>query len=77
MRYTLIMPKRHEEQLQNAVQKQRKNKGLTQQELADAVNVTRQTIIAIEKGNYVPSVVLALNIAQYFDTSIEDLFFYQ
>ncbi|OGM28935.1 transcriptional regulator [Candidatus Woesebacteria bacterium RIFCSPHIGHO2_01_FULL_41_10] len=59
----------------NCVHKFRAKKGVTQQELADAVGVTRQTVIAIEKGNYTPSVLLALKIAQYFNTSVEKLFY--
>ena len=50
-----------------------KNK-VTQEELGKAVGVTRQTIIAIEKGNYTPSVLLALKIAKYFNTIVEKLF---
>ena len=50
-----------------------KNK-ITQEEFAKAIGVTRQTIIAIEKGNYTPSVLLALKIAQFFNTSVEKLF---
>ena len=53
--------------LHNDVYKLRITKKITQQELGDAIGVTRQTIIAIEKGNYTPSVALALNIANYFD----------
>lgn len=60
--------------LENSVQKVRKDKGVTQEQLAEVVGVTRQTIISIEKGNYVPSVLLAMRIAQYFDTTIESLF---
>lgn len=58
----------------NSVFRIRKRKGITQQELANKVGVTRQTIIAIEKGNYVPSVLLAIKIAKYFKTSVEKLF---
>ncbi len=47
---------------------------MTQQELADRAGVTRQTIISIEKGNYSPSVELALRIARVFDTTVEALF---
>jgi putative transcriptional regulator len=47
----------------------------TQEKLAEAVNVTRQTIIAIEKGNYTPSVLLAIKLARYFKTTVEDLFY--
>ena len=58
----------------NNVQKVRTTGKITQEELAQAVRVTRQTIIAIEKGNYTPSVLLALKIAKFFRTSVEKLF---
>jgi putative transcriptional regulator len=64
-------------QLQNIVGKKRLNKGVTQETLAEAVGVTRQTIIALEKGNYVPSVLLALRIAVYFNQPVESIFFYE
>lgn len=47
---------------------------MTQQELADQVGVTRQTILAIEGGNYNPSLILALRIAQVFDEPVENVF---
>ncbi len=47
---------------------------MTQQELADRVGVSRQTILAIEKGNYNPSVELALRLARVFGTTVEELF---
>lgn len=47
---------------------------LTQEDLAQAVGVTRQTILAIEKEKYDPSLVLAFRIARYFNASIEDVF---
>ena len=47
---------------------------LTQEELADNLRVTRQTIIAIEKGKYSPSLELAFKIAEVFDVKIEDIF---
>ena len=62
------------ESIKNAVYESRSKKGSTQEDLADAVGVTRQTVIAIEKGNYVPSVLLALKIAGYFNMSVESLF---
>ncbi len=62
--------------LHNTILDLRTTQGVTQQELADAVGVSRQTIIAIEKGNYTPSVTLALELATYFDTHVEDIFFY-
>ena len=48
--------------------------GVTQEELALALGVTRQTIIAIEKGNYTPSVMLALRVAKFFNVKVEDIF---
>ena len=48
--------------------------GLTQQDLAARVGVTRQTILSIEKGNYNPSVGLAIRLARVFGVSVEDLF---
>ncbi len=62
------------ELITNTVQEYRTHARVTQEELARAVGVTRQTIIAIERGNYTPSVLLALKIAQYFDTTVENLF---
>lgn len=58
----------------NFVQEYRNKNKITQEELGQAVGVTRQTIIAIEKGNYTPSVLLALKIAKYFNTTVEKLF---
>jgi len=58
----------------NLVQDYRNKKNITQEELAKATGVTRQTVIAIEKGNYTPSVLLALKIAKYFNTTVEKLF---
>jgi putative transcriptional regulator len=49
--------------------------GKTQEDLAQAVGVSRQTIIAIEKGNYVPSVLLAIKLSSYFDLPVEKVFF--
>jgi putative transcriptional regulator len=58
----------------NQVYTHRTKSGLTQGELAEKVGVTRQTIIAIERGNYTPSVLLALKFADVFSVSVEDLF---
>lgn len=62
--------------LQNNVYKKRSALGFTQEGLAEAVSVTRQTIIAIEKGNYTPSVSLAIALAKVFKTTVESLFWY-
>jgi putative transcriptional regulator len=48
---------------------------LTQEEVAKAIGVTRQTVIAMEKGNYVPSVLLALMSAKLFGRNVEELFY--
>lgn len=75
MVYTAIMlMTRMNERIQNTVMEFRTKAGITQEALAGAVGVTRQTIIAIEKGNYTPSVLLALKIARYFKVRVEDVF---
>lgn len=51
------------------------NDELSQEALAEAVGVTRQTILSIEKGKFVPSTLLALKIARYFGKSMEEIFF--
>ena len=51
----------------------RKEKKVTQEELADAVNVTRQTIISLENGKYKASLILAHKIAQFFGVTIEEM----
>ncbi len=62
------------ETLDNTVRMLRTKRGVTQEELAEALGVSRQTIIAIEKGNYVPSVLLALRTAAFFDVPVEEVF---
>lgn len=47
---------------------------MTQQELANTIGVSRQTIVALEKGQYNPSVALALRFAAFFNTTVEELF---
>jgi len=64
-------------ELQNRVRRLRfEHDQMTQQQLADKVGVTRQTIIAIEAGKYAPSLPLAFRIARTFDVSIEQVFQY-
>ena len=58
----------------NSLSHYRNQQDLTQEEVAQAVGVSRQTIIAIEKGNYTPSVALALKLAAFFKQSVEDIF---
>lgn len=66
-----------QERVVNNVAIYRKKQAMTQEELGVAVGVTRQTIISIEKGNYVPSVLLALKIARHFKASLEKVFYYE
>ena len=60
--------------VKNTVAVLRTKAEVTQQALADEVGVSRQTVIAIEKGNYTPSVLLAMKIAQFFKKPVEDIF---
>ena len=60
--------------IKNQVYELRIKSDITQEGLAGVVDVTRQTIIAIEKGNYTPSVTLALKIGKFFNKSVEDIF---
>lgn len=62
--------------MKNNIKVQRAIKDMTQEELARKVDVTRQTINAIEKGKYNPSLDLAFNLARLFDMTIEELFSY-
>lgn len=63
-----------EESIKNKVHALRTKAGMTQEALAEKVGVTRQTVIAIERGNYTPSVLLALKLATAFSVSVESLF---
>lgn len=62
--------------MQTRIQELRKERRITQSELADAVNVTRQTIISLENGKYNASLVLAHKLAQFFHVTIEDIFIF-
>jgi putative transcriptional regulator len=61
--------------INSRIQELRAAKGLTQQELAESVDVTRATIIALEKGSYNPSLELAFRLAKFFKVGIEKLFY--
>lgn len=63
--------------LKNRIEKLRKEKGIKQEDLAIAVEVSRQTIGSLENGRYNPSIILAFKIARYFYMSIEDIFIYE
>lgn len=64
----------HKDVVINKVEQYRMRHGMTQEALAEAVGVTRQTIIALEKGNYAPSVMLALKIARHFKVPVDSIF---
>ena len=63
--------------MKNRVQELRKQRSLSKSELADAVEVTRQTIISLENGKYNASLMLAHKIARYFDLTIEEVFLFE
>ena len=60
--------------MKNALRDLRKERGLSQAELAEAIEVSRQTINAIETGKYDPSLALAFKLARLFDMKIEEMF---
>ena len=60
--------------MKNLVREMRTSQGLSQAELGKAVNVSRQTVIAIERGRYLPSLPLAIALARFFSTTVEQLF---
>ncbi|WP_449675473.1 helix-turn-helix transcriptional regulator [Eggerthellaceae bacterium PR-HUZ602407-17] len=60
--------------MKNTISQLRKQHKITQEELANEVGVTRQTITSIETGKYIASLPLAFKIAKFFDMSIEDIF---
>lgn len=61
----------------NRLEEVRKQRGLKQEELADLLGVSRQTIGSLENGRYNPSILLAFRIARFFGLSIEDIFIYE
>ena len=63
--------------MKNNLEQLRKDKGLSQEELANILEVSRQTIISLEKGKYNPSILLAFKIARHFGRQIEDVFIYK
>lgn len=63
--------------MENKISELRKQRKITQEELADAVGVTRQTIISLENGKYNASLLLAHRLASYFGIAIEDLFIFE
>jgi putative transcriptional regulator len=63
--------------LNNRLEEIRKQRGIKQEELAMALEVSRQTIGSLENGRYNPSILLAFKIARFFGTSIEEIFIYE
>ncbi len=66
-----------DEAVKNRLEELRKARGIKQEELAEALAVSRQTIGSLENGRYNPSILLAFKIARYFDKSIEEIFIYE
>ncbi len=60
--------------MQNTIRVERAKQNMTQGQLAEAIGVSRQTIHAIETGKFAPSVITALKISIYFDTSVQEIF---
>ncbi len=60
--------------VKNRLEEIRKARGIRQEELADALSVSRQTISSLENGRYNPSILLAFKLARYFGMKIEDIF---
>ena len=63
--------------MKNRLEEIRKAKGITQEELANALEVSRQTVGSLENGRYNPSIILAFKIAKFFEVSIEEIFIYE
>ena len=63
--------------MKNRLEEIRKERGIKQEELAAALEVSRQTIGSLENGRYNPSITLSFKLARYFDMSIEDIFIYE
>jgi putative transcriptional regulator len=64
-------------QMKNKIKVFRAMHDMTQEDLAQTIGVTRQTILAIEKGKYVPSLDLAFRIARHFNVNVEEVFTYE
>ena len=63
--------------MKNRLEELRKQRGIKQEDLANALEVSRQTIGSLENGRYNPSILLAFKIARFFDMSIEEIFIYE
>ena len=63
--------------MRNRLEEVRKQRNITQEELAAALGVSRQTIGSLENGRYNPSIILAIKVARYFALAVEDIFIYE
>jgi len=63
--------------LKNRLEELRKQRGVRQEELAEKLEVSRQTISSLENGKYNPSIILAIKIARFFEASVEEIFIYE
>ena len=63
--------------MKNRLEELRKTKGINQEELAEVLEVSRQTIGSLENGRYNPSILLAFKISRYFGMPIEEIFIYE
>lgn len=68
---------RKDDVVKNRIEELRKQRGIKQEDLASALEVSRQTISSLENGRYNPSILLAFKIARYFNMSIEEVFVYE
>lgn len=77
LKVKFVLHYRKEAALENRIQELRKRKKLSQEELAEKLEVTRQTIISLEKGRYNASLLLAHKIASFFNLRIEEVFLFE
>ncbi|MBW9172845.1 helix-turn-helix transcriptional regulator [Clostridium estertheticum] len=63
--------------MKNRLEELRKQRGIKQEELAETLQVSRQTIGSLENGRYNPSIILAFKIARYFKMNVEEIFIYE
>ena len=74
---SILYISKREVKMKNRLEQLRKEKGINQEELAEILEVSRQTIGSLENGRYNPSIILAFKIAKYFGLKIEDIFIYE
>lgn len=77
LRGKVCFPQGRKINLKNCLEQLRKSKGIKQEDLAAALEVSRQTIGSLENGRYNPSILLAFKIARYFNMRIEEIFLYE